>query len=145
MQRFVEMLSAQTGASGDGSCSAILVESLELTASRGPRGVSSCCVCSGPQGCRPGWRGGLGEAPGARRGGPSRDTAVPAHLEMAERSQPGAGHGKKAVPGNSAFAGELKKGLSHLWFEDKMLGTWPELLRPQSEVSPPRTEGTQSF
>ena len=107
--------------------------------------VRSCCARSGPQGCRPGWRGGIGEAPGACGGGPPRDAAGPAHLEMAEGSQPGAGQGKKAVPRNSAFTGELKKGLSRLWFEDKMLRTWPELLRLQSEVSPLRTEGTQSF
>ena len=53
------------------------------------------------------------------------------------------GQGKKAVPGNSAFAGELKKGLSWLWFEDWTLGTWPELLRLQSEVSLPTSEETE--
>lgn len=57
MQRFVEMLSAQTGASGDGSCSAILVESLELTASRYSR-----------------WQGPGESAPAARA--PGRRAAV---------------------------------------------------------------------
>lgn len=145
VQRFMEMLSAQMGGSRDGflqrrpggqpgACR------VPLPRREGPGDSGSRCACSGPRDCSPGWGGWCWGACG-------EDLPETLLCRRIWRRPKGAsleqGQGKKAVPGNSAFAGELKKGLSWLWFEDWTLGTWPELLRLQSEVSLPTSEETE--
>lgn len=80
-----------------GSCSAVLVDSLEPAGCRCPGGRVP--GTQAPAARAPGHEtvvlGGGGVVLGSLRGGPPRDVAVPAHLETAERSQPGAGSGKE--------------------------------------------------
>ena len=144
VQRFMEMLSAQTGGSGDGflqcrpggqpgACG------VPLPRREGPGDSGSRCACSRPQGCSPGWGG----CWGACGEGLPETLLCRGIWRRPKGASLERGQGEKAVPGNSASAGELKKGLSWLWFEDWILGTWPELLRLQSEVSPPMSEETE--